>query len=411
MKVDFKQKTVDESVDNKIILSQLAERNEDDSDKFILISYILDLSRYLRIRSRQFFLFLYAGFLSLGGILGTLKNWSVQRMYWGRSSLYRTFFHIVVFSITLVSLLVGITSRINILDGESGRQGLVLASGVVGNSDTLYQAGTTETITASNPYEKNWPEYKHIVKRDETLDSIAAQYGVSTATIKWANNLYSDRLRIDQELSIPGLDGVLYEVKSGDTVESIVNSSSIQNANAFDIIELNQLEPPDYTLAEGQRIFIPNAIKIIKKSVTASTSGTYVRFADPGIEVAPGTFVNPLLYCPGYYISRGLLPWHTGVDMAKAGGCWINATADGTVVHAEWGSYGQGFYVQVDHHNGFVSYYYHGNGEFAVSRGQTIKAGQRILYMGCTGNCTGTHLHFEVRYNGSVVDPMNYMKL
>ncbi|HEX9804519.1 MAG TPA: peptidoglycan DD-metalloendopeptidase family protein [Candidatus Dojkabacteria bacterium] len=382
----------------------------------ILTGFIVDLVSYVLTRTRQIIFFSWAGFLSTTSIFEALKSWSIRRMYWGRSSLYRTAFHIVIFSITLVSLFVGISSRINVFTSERDQSGLVLSSGAIGNSDTLYQAGTTETIVASNPAAKNWPEYTHKVVDGETLESIANVYGVSTGTIRWANNLSSDRVRIDQILTVPGLDGVLYTVKSGDTVDSIIKSSTIKNANTFDIIELNELQPPNYTLSEGQELFIPNAIVVPVASRNTSNrsgggGGSFITLSDPGISVPSGTFINPLTFCPGYSISRGVLPWHNGVDMAKNGGCWVNSTAGGVVEVAGWGSYGQGFYVKINHQNGFVSYYYHGNGEFAVKKGDSINAGQRILHMGCTGNCTGTHVHFEMHYNGGVVNPANYMKL
>lgn len=406
----------EENIESKVLITQFneIERESVEFKSASLSSFFVDFIKYSLLRSRQLALFSWAGFISFSSIFTNIKAWSIQRMYWGRSSLYRSAFHVIIFSITLSSLVIGISSRINFLGANSNVGGLVLASGIVGNSDTLYQAGTAETIAAVNPFAKNWPEYSHTVKSGETLDTIAETYGVSMATIKWANNLSSNTLRIDQVLTIPGLDGVLYEVKKGDTVESIVNSKIIKNANSFDIIELNSLQAPSYTLTEGEFIFIPNAIIIpppTTRVIASNSSGTYLKLEDPGIVVPEGTFINPLNFCGGYSISRGVLPWHTGVDMAKNGGCWINAVAAGTIQIAGWGSYGQGFYVQIDHGNGFISYYYHGNGEFAVTKGQSVNAGQRILYMGCTGNCTGTHLHFEMRYNGAVVNPANYMSL
>lgn len=403
------------SVRSNVVLMQFSKPEFEDTKekRSFLIGFLYDFLSYIKIRTRQLVLFSWAGFISFSDVFADLKSWSVRKMYWGRSSLYRSAFHVIIFTITLSSLVIGISARINLLGRNSSNSGLVLASGIIGNTDTLYQAGTAETVAAVNPFAKNWQEYKHVVVSGETLDSIAAEYGVSTATIKWANNLNSDNLRADQILTIPELDGVLYQIKEGDTVASIVSSKVIQNANEFDIIELNNLQPPDFALTVGESIFIPNAIIIPPptRRVVAST-GTYLQLADPGISVEPGTFVNPLLNCDGgYSISRGVLPWHTGVDMAKAGGCWVSASSVGTVTEAGWGAYGQGFYVAIDHGNGFVTYYYHGNGEFAVQRGESVNAGQRILYMGCTGNCTGTHVHFEMRYNGAVVNPSNYMSL
>lgn len=400
-----------DNTDNQILVygSDKVSDAAGENRKFILLRLVSDFIKYISIRSRQFFMFALAGVLSATEIVSDVKGWSVRRMYWGRSSFYRSFFHVLIFGITVLSLLVGISSRINIFQ-EDDSDGLVLASGVVGNVDVLYQAGTAETITASNPNEKNWPEYRHVVKRGETIESVANQYGVSEATIRWANNYYASDLRVDQVLTVPGLDGVLYTVKNGDTVESIVKK--IKNANAFDIRELNELQPPNYGLREGQKIFIPNGVIIAEvKKKPVNRSGTYLNLNDGGIDVPSGTFINPLRGCPGYSYSRGLSAWHTGVDLAKKGGCWINASSPGVVEYAGWSSYGQGFNVKINHGNGFISYYYHGNGEFAVKSGDRVNAGQRIMYMGTTGNSTGVHLHFEMRYNGGVVNPERYVRL
>jgi murein DD-endopeptidase MepM/ murein hydrolase activator NlpD len=409
---------VNQPLEDKIKVNKPSKASEIDNKNNlrekdnIFSEFLSDFIAYIRLRLRQFTLFTWAFLVVFIDIFSNIKNWSVRRMYWGRSSLYRSAFHFAIFTLTTSSLLLGLSSRINVFGDQESGSGLVLAEGVVGINDTLYQAGTAEAVAAVNPSENNWPEYEHTVKRGDTLDAIAEQYQVSKDTIKWANDLSGEGLRIGQVLTVPGLDGVLYEVEEGDTVDSIVDSSVIENANEFDIVEMNELEGPNYNLEVGQRIFIPNAnIKEPVARISAQARGSYINFQDQGVDVEPGTFINPLSYCPGYRISRGVLPWHAGVDMAKRGGCWINASSDGVVTGAQWGSDGRGFYVDINHGNGFISHYYHGNGEFAVKKGQQVKAGQRIMYMGCTGNCTGTHLHFQMSYNGRIADPARYMAL
>ena len=120
---------------------------------------------------------------------------------------------------------------------------------------------------------------------------------------------------------------------------------------------------------------------------------------------------DPATNCPGYAYSRGFKPTHGGVDLAKNGGCWIEAAAPGKVIRAGWGNTGEGYYVAIDHGNGLQTNYYHGEKRFAVKVGDSVKAGQPILYMGSTGNSTGTHLHFEIRINGVKVNPELYVKV
>jgi murein DD-endopeptidase MepM/ murein hydrolase activator NlpD len=374
--------------------------------KNILSEFFQAMINYVRLRIRQVYLFLNAFFITITNSTSAIKQWTVQHMYWGRSSLYRTVFHVIVFGITMVGLLLGISQRINLFKNINGG-GLVLASGIVGNYDAFDQEGTAESITQMIPSEKNWPEYKHTVVAGETLDNIANLYGVNTATIKWANNLDSDKLRINQVLIVPGLNGVLYTVTKGDTVQTVAKKVS---GNVFDIEELNQLTAPDYTLVEGQQIFIPNGVII--SNVSGSLSPNYMRFSDPGVIVPPGSFINPLsVFCPVYWFVRGLggPTNHTGYDLAKPGGCWINAACNGTIEYAEWSSDGRGFYVQEHCDNGFITLYYHGSGDYAVNPGDYVKAGQRLMYMGSTGHSTGTHLHFEMHYNNAIVDPGNYI--
>ena len=98
---------------------------------------------------------------------------------------------------------------------------------------------------------------------------------------------------------------------------------------------------------------------------------------------------------------------HTGVDIAVGYGTPIHAAAAGRVIYAGWMD-GYGNLVFVDHGGGISTGYAH-QSSIAVSNGQTVSQGQLIGYVGCTGHCFGPHLHFEVRVNGSPVDPLGYL--
>lgn len=95
--------------------------------------------------------------------------------------------------------------------------------------------------------------------------------------------------------------------------------------------------------------------------------------------------------------------YHTGIDISNRKGTPIKASGDGIVVEAGWDS-GYGNLIRINHQNGYESLYGH-NSKIAVSVGQYVKRGQIIGYMGSTGRTTGTHCHFEVRYNGKPVNP------
>ena len=99
---------------------------------------------------------------------------------------------------------------------------------------------------------------------------------------------------------------------------------------------------------------------------------------------------------------------HNGVDMAAAQGTPIYAAKSGKVTTASYQAGGAGYYVSINHGDGFSSIYMHMT-HFIVSPGQYVNAGQVIGYVGSTGGSTGPHLHFGISYNGTYVNPMNYI--
>lgn len=103
----------------------------------------------------------------------------------------------------------------------------------------------------------------------------------------------------------------------------------------------------------------------------------------------------------------GSSDWHPGIDIANDYDTPIQATANGYVSFSGWyGGYGK--MIKIDHGNGIETIYAHNN-ENGVSVGQSVKKGEVIGYMGNTGASTGTHLHYEVRVNGTAVNPANFL--
>ena len=107
---------------------------------------------------------------------------------------------------------------------------------------------------------------------------------------------------------------------------------------------------------------------------------------------------------------NGSYEYHPGIDIAAPEGTPIRAAATGTVSlqqsEAESGGYGN--YTCLDHGGGLSTCYAH-QSSFAVSLGESVSQGEIIGYTGCTGYCFGPHVHFEVRINGEVTDPMAYL--
>jgi murein DD-endopeptidase MepM/ murein hydrolase activator NlpD len=97
---------------------------------------------------------------------------------------------------------------------------------------------------------------------------------------------------------------------------------------------------------------------------------------------------------------------HEGIDIAAPAGSPITAAASGTVIYAGWfGGYGN--LAIIDHGGGVATAYGHMSAIYAT--GGAVVQGQSIGAVGTTGHSTGNHLHFEVRINGSPVDPLGYL--
>ena len=143
----------------------------------------------------------------------------------------------------------------------------------------------------------------------------------------------------------------------------------------------------------------------------SSSSGSSSYNFKQGSGVPSGNFRNPL---PGCYLSCGFMGYrgHTGVDLCLRGGTLgaaVYASDGGTVEYSGWAG-GYGNLIRINHGNGYTTYYGHLSSRF-VSVGDRVSAGQQIGRAGSTGNSTGPHLHFEVRYNGTAYNPRNYISV
>ena len=134
-----------------------------------------------------------------------------------------------------------------------------------------------------------------------------------------------------------------------------------------------------------------------EKNIGGST-GTMTWPAEGEITSPFGWRVHPIF---------GTQRLHTGIDIGADYGDAVRAADGGVVIHSDWmGGYGNA--VIIDHGNGISTLYAH-NSQLLVSEGQTVAKGQTISRCGSTGYSTGPHLHFEVRQNGSPVNPLNYL--
>jgi murein DD-endopeptidase MepM/ murein hydrolase activator NlpD len=126
-----------------------------------------------------------------------------------------------------------------------------------------------------------------------------------------------------------------------------------------------------------------------------------------GLAVAPsgGTLQWPV---PGGSISQYFHSGHLAIDIAAPYGTTVVAAEAGVVISAGWRNNGGGYVIEIDHGNGMHSVYNH-LGSIWVATGQAVARGEGIAGVGCTGMCTGPHVHFEVIVNGVIVNPLRYL--
>ncbi len=153
---------------------------------------------------------------------------------------------------------------------------------------------------------------------------------------------------------------------------------------------------------------------MIKKNSSSSSSGGSSS-GGGGYTPSPSESGQGFGYPCSGRISRGFgafnAKWdtvpHLGLDIAVSTGTPIHASKAGKVIYAGWlGGYGN--FVLIDHGNGMSTGYAH-NSRIAVSVGQKVSKAQVVAYAGSTGNSSGPHCHFEIRVNGTPVNPLNYL--
>jgi murein DD-endopeptidase MepM/ murein hydrolase activator NlpD len=171
------------------------------------------------------------------------------------------------------------------------------------------------------------------------------------------------------------------------------------------LVEASALEQSSSALAAQIRTAQASSASSSSSSSSSSSGSSY----SPGGPSSSGLIwpvSGPVVSTFGYRCLAGLCRMHEGIDIGVGSGTPIHAAASGTIIWASWQD-GYGNLIVIDHGGGLSTAYAH-QSSFAVSGGH-VSQGQVIGYVGCTGRCFGPHLHFEVRVNGSAVDPLGYL--
>ena len=297
--------------------------------------------------------------------------------------------------------------------------------------------GTRVTVSASPAWAAPWlslavpapkPMYEQIrklnqvviinyeVQKNEDLWSISKRFGGENkltvshyqSNIRSSNDLDMQTARPGMILRIANHDGTVYEVKKGDTLDSLrigfARGRAMGDKYRLAMLDVNgyplpDLKDPNHALKPGTILFLPDVLKPM---------GLGVPFYDNHYRVTSGFGMrhHPVL---------GITRAHRGMDMAKPYGSPVRATRSGRVVSAGWAG-GYGNLIQIrsvfkGKHGpqAFIIYYGHLS-KMLVHEGQAVSINQIIGRVGSTGISTGPHLHYEVRdENGNAFNPANYL--
>ena len=249
----------------------------------------------------------------------------------------------------------------------------------------------------------------HEVQEGETLESIANQYGLRQETIIWENNLKENAtLEPGQRLKILPIDGVRHKVAKGETIVTIGKKYGLEDAAVQAIVDFpfNEfVNDETFELATGQYLMIPGGVKPKEKAVTPVATFARVLTPDAGTVSATGSYIWPA----AGMITQGYSFYHKAIDIASGGGGPILAAESGWIVASGWDGSGYGNRVIIDHGNGSRTLYAHLR-VLNVVEGQSVNRGDILGEMGSTGRSTGTHLHFEIRQDTVLLNPLDYLR-
>ena len=218
-------------------------------------------------------------------------------------------------------------------------------------------------------------------------------------------------------------------IATGEEYERYLEESEERQQQLLEEINKTEIEYEDALASESYSRWLEESYSIwIEESIEESRreesrrqeEATRVTYTAPGGSsggtVGSSGWRSPLLE-PSWVTSPygmrlhpvyGDWRMHHGVDLASYSGQTIVAARSGYVTQAGWDPWGGGNYVRIDHGDGYASAYLHMT-YYTVSKGQWVNAGETIGYVGNTGVGTGPHLHFSVYYNGSSVNPCDYV--
>ena len=360
------------------------------------------VKKELRLFTRFFASYAKAHLGSVSSSLEKQKNSLVHFFLMKRGRYNRPFLHLAAMGVFAVGVLVApfLTDTYPVFSQNQSLSAKIAASLAQEQSISI-DTNVFATEISPKPRDK---VITYKVERGDTISTIAKKFGVSEDTIKWANDLSSDELSVGDELKIPQVTGIVHKVASGDTIYSIAKKYNTDAQKIVDFTFNDFANPETFALVAGQSLMVPDGIKpseqpFIKRS-------TFI--AQGPIPVSPGGFTWPV----HGEISQFATWYHMAIDITSSVGTPLVAAHNGTVTKVNIGTWdgGYGTSVYVDNGAGIESHYAHMSG-VNVSVGQQVVGGRSVIgWVGLTGRTTGAHVHFEIRNNGALVNPMNYLQ-
>lgn len=333
-----------------------------------------------------------------------LKDALVDLLYRQRGRYARPFLHFGTIGLVFAVITFG---PVVLSQASAEQQGREVQS-IINRAGTVDQSFNTVLSEEVRQY-RGGEIITHSVAEGETLSTIAEKYGLQVSTLVWENNLDEKaKLKPGQELRILPVDGVRHKVARGETIYTIGKKYGLEDeAEVQGIINypFNEfLNGETFELAVGQFVVVPDGAKPNVAAAPRPRFGNLTR--DAGAVTASGSFIWPA----SGKLTQGYRFYHKAYDIANRAGGPILASDGGTVTVAGWpDNSGYANRVMIDHGNGFVTLYAHLS-LIQVQAGQRVNRGDVVGQMGCTGRCSGTHLHFEIRQGGVLLDPGAYIR-
>lgn len=331
-----------------------------------------------------------------GSWFETNKDVIVDILMARRGGYQRPFLHFSISVLVLAAILAAPILATKYPGGTTGVLADFTPPSAVVSSLNLSEYGI-QTQVSEKPRDQT---ITYMIQKGDTLSTIAQKFNVSIDTIKWSNDIKSDSLTIGDPLKIPPVTGLVIKVQEGESIYSIAKKykTDAQKIVNFPFNDFSDLDT--FALSVGQTLIVPDgvmpqyaAIYAPSYSVSQLAAGGSGQFAWPTVGV--------LTQYPIWY--------HMAYDIANPSQPAVTASGDGKVILVEYLTYGYGRHVIIDHGNGLSTLYGHLI-EMYVKTGDTVSRGQVIGKMGSTGRSSGTHLHFEVRRNGTTVNPASFLK-